>query len=38
MMAVLLLVFATLVLGMIAMVRRQRRGDRPRNPGHSGSW
>ncbi len=38
MVAVLLVVFAILVLGMIGMVGQQRRKDPPRNPHHSGSW
>lgn len=38
MVGVLLLVFAILVLGMIAMVGQQGGRDRPRDPRHSGSW
>lgn len=38
MVGVVLLVFAILVLGMIAMVGQQRRGNPPRDPRHSGSW
>jgi len=38
MVAVLLLIFAILVLGMIAMVGQQSRGDRKRDPRRSGSY